>query len=210
MSSPAARRRSRRPARVARRAPAPLARSRRWRSVALLAVLALRASTTRSASSRCRCATRTIIRQQAADKRLDPALIAASSTPSRKFDAQTSSAGAEGLMQILPADRRLHRAPVRRHALHRERPGDAAGQRRLRQLVPALPARPLRRQRDARARRLQRRPGERRPLGRARATRTGETLTVAAIPFPETRAYVAARARARSRTTATPTRASSA
>jgi soluble lytic murein transglycosylase len=44
-----------------------------------------------------------IIRQQAADKHLDPALIAAVIYAETKFDPRTSSAGAEGLMQILPA-----------------------------------------------------------------------------------------------------------
>ncbi len=43
-----------------------------------------------------------IIRQQAADKHLDPALIAAVIYAETKFDARTSSAGAQGLMQILP------------------------------------------------------------------------------------------------------------
>ncbi len=44
-----------------------------------------------------------IIRQQAAEKRLDPALIAAVIYAESKFEPQTSSAGAQGLMQILPA-----------------------------------------------------------------------------------------------------------
>jgi soluble lytic murein transglycosylase len=44
-----------------------------------------------------------IIVQQAAEKKLDPALIAAVIYAETKFDARTSSAGAEGLMQILPA-----------------------------------------------------------------------------------------------------------
>jgi soluble lytic murein transglycosylase len=43
-----------------------------------------------------------IIRQQAADKHLDPALIAGVIYAETKFDPRTSSAGAEGLMQILP------------------------------------------------------------------------------------------------------------
>jgi soluble lytic murein transglycosylase len=43
-----------------------------------------------------------IIRQQAADKHLDPALIAAVIYAETKFNPQTSSAGALGLMQILP------------------------------------------------------------------------------------------------------------
>jgi soluble lytic murein transglycosylase len=44
-----------------------------------------------------------IIRQQAAEKHLDPALVAAVIYAETKFDARTSSAGAEGLMQIEPA-----------------------------------------------------------------------------------------------------------
>jgi len=43
-----------------------------------------------------------IIRQQAAQKHLDPALVAAVIYAETKFDPSTSSAGAEGLMQILP------------------------------------------------------------------------------------------------------------
>jgi soluble lytic murein transglycosylase len=43
-----------------------------------------------------------IIRQQAADKHLDPALIAAVIYAETKFDARTSPAGALGLMQIEP------------------------------------------------------------------------------------------------------------
>ncbi|HYM54474.1 MAG TPA: lytic transglycosylase domain-containing protein [Solirubrobacteraceae bacterium] len=44
-----------------------------------------------------------IIRQQAADKHLDPALIAAVIYAESKFEPRPSSAGAQGLMQILPA-----------------------------------------------------------------------------------------------------------
>jgi soluble lytic murein transglycosylase len=44
-----------------------------------------------------------VIREQAAEKHLDPALIAAVIYAETKFDPRTSSAGAEGLMQILPA-----------------------------------------------------------------------------------------------------------
>ncbi len=43
-----------------------------------------------------------VIRQQAADKNLDPALIAAVIYRESKFRDQTSKAGAKGLMQILP------------------------------------------------------------------------------------------------------------
>jgi soluble lytic murein transglycosylase len=44
-----------------------------------------------------------VIREQAADKHLDPALIAGVIYAETKFDPRTSSAGALGLMQILPA-----------------------------------------------------------------------------------------------------------
>ncbi len=44
-----------------------------------------------------------IIRAQAAEKHLDPALIAAVIYAESKFEPRQSSAGAEGLMQILPA-----------------------------------------------------------------------------------------------------------
>ncbi|HEX3518967.1 MAG TPA: lytic transglycosylase domain-containing protein [Solirubrobacteraceae bacterium] len=44
-----------------------------------------------------------IIREQAAAKHLDPALIAAVIYAESKFEPRPSSAGAEGLMQILPA-----------------------------------------------------------------------------------------------------------
>ena len=44
-----------------------------------------------------------VIRQQAAAKHLDPALIAAVIYAESKFDPRPSSAGAQGLMQILPA-----------------------------------------------------------------------------------------------------------
>jgi soluble lytic murein transglycosylase len=43
-----------------------------------------------------------VIRAQAAKKHLDPALIAAVIYAESKFDPRPSSAGAEGLMQILP------------------------------------------------------------------------------------------------------------
>jgi soluble lytic murein transglycosylase len=44
-----------------------------------------------------------IIRQQARDKKLDPALLAAMIYQESKFSDRTSSAGAKGLMQILPS-----------------------------------------------------------------------------------------------------------
>jgi soluble lytic murein transglycosylase len=48
-----------------------------------------------------------IIRQQARDKDLDPALIAAVIYQESKFRPRTSRAGAEGLMQILPSTARF-------------------------------------------------------------------------------------------------------
>jgi peptidoglycan lytic transglycosylase len=44
-----------------------------------------------------------VIREQAAEKHLDPALIAAVIYAETKFDPRPSAAGAQGLMQILPA-----------------------------------------------------------------------------------------------------------
>jgi soluble lytic murein transglycosylase len=44
-----------------------------------------------------------IIRQQSADKNLDPALVAAVIYQESKFEDRTSHAGAKGLMQILPS-----------------------------------------------------------------------------------------------------------
>jgi soluble lytic murein transglycosylase len=44
-----------------------------------------------------------VIRREAAEKHLDPALIAGVIYAESKFEPRTSSAGAEGLMQILPA-----------------------------------------------------------------------------------------------------------
>jgi len=43
-----------------------------------------------------------VIRQEATDKHLDPALVAAVIYAETKFDPRTSSAGAVGLMQLMP------------------------------------------------------------------------------------------------------------
>src|SRR5947199_10837280 len=43
-----------------------------------------------------------VIREQAAEKHINPALIAAVIYAESKFDPRPSTAGAEGLMQILP------------------------------------------------------------------------------------------------------------
>ena len=108
-----------------------------------------------------------IIRQQADDKSLDPALIAAVIYEESRFRDQTSHAGARGLMQITPETADFIARRSGGVLLRAGRPGDAPDQHRLRRLVPALPDRPLRGQRDARGRGLQRGPDERRPLGAA-------------------------------------------
>src|SRR5437588_69938 len=48
-----------------------------------------------------------MIRQQAAEKHLDPALVAAVIYAETKFDPRPSPAGAQGLMQILPETARF-------------------------------------------------------------------------------------------------------
>ena len=63
-----------------------------------------------------------VIREQAADKHLDPALIAAVIYAETKFDPRTSSAGAHGLMQIVPATAYFLAQLLRRQSLHGQRP----------------------------------------------------------------------------------------
>ena len=65
-----------------------------------------------------------IIRQQAADKGLDPALIAGVIYTESRFRDQTSHAGAKGLMQTAALDRARHRAQVGRHRVRSQ--GDLA------------------------------------------------------------------------------------
>ena len=81
-----------------------------------------------------------IIRQQASEKGLDPALIAGVIYAESHFRDQTSPAGAKGLMQLMPSDRGLHRPEVGRDRVRPGRPRHAAGEHRLRLVVPALPA----------------------------------------------------------------------
>ena len=107
-----------------------------------------------------------VIRQQARDKNLDPALIAAVIYRESKFRDATSKAGAKGLMQILPSTGGVHRAQAGGTAVRAGRPREPADQHLLRQLVPALPARPLRRQPGRGGRRVQRGPRACRRLGR--------------------------------------------
>ena len=92
-------------------------------------------------------------------------------------------------MQILPATAYYLAQLSGGRTLHGERPRHTERERGVWQLLPALSARPLPRQRDARHRRLQRRPGERGPLG-GTGQASGKELSVEEIPFPETREYV--------------------
>ena len=130
-----------------------------------------------------------IIRRQAADKHLDPALIAAVIYAESKFEPRPSSAGAQGLMQILPATAYFlaHLSGGRTFTaadLARPEVNVAYGSYYLRYLLDhyggdetlALAAYN----------------GGISNVDRwvADARRTGSRLTVESIPFPETREYV--------------------
>ena len=132
-----------------------------------------------------------IIRQQAADKDLDPALIAAVIYAESHFVDQTSHAGAKGLMQMLPEHRRLHR-PASRAA----RGSSRATSRRRRSTSPTAAGTCTTCWRSTAAAR-------RWPLAAynagegkldewlATAAARGQTFSPAEhIPFPETRDYV--------------------
>jgi soluble lytic murein transglycosylase len=93
------------------RGPDPFANGAR-RLAGLIVALALVAVLTTAVVSRVQHASpggglplsdAAVIREQAVDKHLDPALIAGVIYAETKFDPRTSSAGALGLMQILPA-----------------------------------------------------------------------------------------------------------
>ena len=101
-----------------------------------------------------------IIRQQAADKNVDPTLIAAVIYTESRFRDQTSHVGAKGLMQIMPETADYIAQQVRRHAIRARRPRDAADQHRLRHLVPALSADEVPREHDPHPGRLQRGRGQ--------------------------------------------------
>jgi soluble lytic murein transglycosylase len=130
-----------------------------------------------------------IIREQAAAKHLDPALIAAVIYAETKFDPRTSTAGAQGLMQILPATA-YYLAHLSGGTSFTERDlgtpriNVAYGSYYLRYLLDHYNGNELLAVAayngglanvDSWA---------------ARASAGGGELTVATIPFPETRAYV--------------------
>jgi soluble lytic murein transglycosylase len=130
-----------------------------------------------------------VIRQQAAEKHLDPALIAAVIYAETKFDPSTSSAGAEGLMQILPRTaeylaRRSGATTFTTRDLATPRVNIAYGSYYLRYLLNEYHG-------DTTLALAAYNGGEAnvdRWVAAARAR--GRKLRIADIPFPETRAYV--------------------
>jgi soluble lytic murein transglycosylase len=130
-----------------------------------------------------------VIRQQAAEKHLDPALIAAVIFAETKFDPRPSPAGAEGLMQILPDTAYFiaHLSGGSRFTaadLATPQINVAYGSYYLRYLLNHYDGNEMLAVAAYNA-----------GLANvdswvAQATAAGRPLTVAAIPFPETRAYV--------------------
>jgi soluble lytic murein transglycosylase len=130
-----------------------------------------------------------VIRQQAAEKHLDPALIAAVIYAETKFDPRPSSAGAQGPMQILPATaeflaRRSGATTFRLSDLSTPEINIAYGSYYLRFLLDHYG--------DDKALALAAYNGGEANVDRwmAEARRAGRKLTIDRIPFPETRAYV--------------------
>ncbi len=131
-----------------------------------------------------------IIRQQAAEKRLDPALIAAVIYAETKFDPRPSSAGAQGLMQIMPETAQFlaHRSGATTFNvadLGTPAVNIAYGSYYLRYLLDRYNGSTLLA--------LAAYNGGESNVDRwvADAQAQGRTLTIDEIPFPETRAYVA-------------------
>jgi soluble lytic murein transglycosylase len=130
-----------------------------------------------------------IIREQAAAKRLDPALIAAVIYAESKFEPRPSSAGAQGLMQILPATAYYlaHLSGGTRFTagdLATPRVNVAYGAYYLRYLLDHYAGNEMLA--------VAAYNGGLANVDRwlARASEAGRQLTAAAIPFPETREYV--------------------
>jgi soluble lytic murein transglycosylase len=130
-----------------------------------------------------------IIRRQAADKHLPPALVAAVIYAETKFDARTSPAGAVGLMQIEPQTALFL---AKRSGATSFRPGDlntpavniAYGSYYLRYLLNEY--------HGSRVLALAAYNGGETNVNRwvADARTHGRSLTISSIPFPETRDYV--------------------
>jgi soluble lytic murein transglycosylase len=130
-----------------------------------------------------------VIRQQAADKHLDPALIAAVIYAETKFDPRPSSAGAQGLMQILPQTaeflaRRSGATTFTIADLGTPQVNIAYGSYYLRFLLDHYKGNKILA--------LAAYNGGEANVDRwvADARDHGKKMTIAAIPFPETRAYV--------------------
>jgi soluble lytic murein transglycosylase len=130
-----------------------------------------------------------VIRQQAAEKHLDPALIAAVIYAETKFDPRPSSAGAQGLMQILPQTALFlaHRSGATTFTtadLATPEVNIAYGSYYLRYLLDHYGGDKLLA--------LAAYNGGEANVDRwvADARRNGHRLTIDEIPFPETRAYV--------------------
>jgi peptidoglycan lytic transglycosylase len=128
-----------------------------------------------------------VIRQQATQKKLDPALVAAVIYAETKFDARTSSAGAVGLMQILPqtAEFLAHRSGATTFTtadLSRPQVNIAYGSYYLRYLLDEY--------HGSRILALAAYNGGEANVNRWRAAAPGGKLRIDEIPFPETRAYV--------------------
>src|SRR5436309_5235681 len=130
-----------------------------------------------------------IIRQQAADKHLDPALVAAVIYAETKFDPRPSSAGAQGLMQIMPATAEFlaHRSGATTFTVADLATPDvniAYGSYYLRYLLDEY--------HGSEMLALAAYNGGEANVNRWLATARGRglALTVSDIPFPQTRAYV--------------------
>jgi soluble lytic murein transglycosylase len=131
-----------------------------------------------------------VIREQAAEKHLDPALIAAVIYAETKFDPRPSSAGAEGLMQILPqtAEFLAHRSGATTFTisdLGTPQVNIAYGSYYLRYLLDRYDGQEVLA--------LAAYNGGETNVDRwvAAERQEGRPLTVSEIPFPQTRAYVA-------------------
>ena len=131
-----------------------------------------------------------IIRQQAHEKHLDPALIAAVIYAETKFDPRPSAAGAQGLMQILPqtAEFLAHRSGAQTFTtadLATPQVNIAYGSYYLRYLLDEYGGKTMLA--------LAAYNGGEANVSKwlADAHARGHPLTIDAIPFPETRAYVA-------------------
>jgi soluble lytic murein transglycosylase len=128
-----------------------------------------------------------VIRQQAAEKRLDPALVAAVIYAETKFEPSTSSAGAVGLMQILPqtAEFLAHKSGATTFTtadLSRPQVNIAYGSYYLRYLLDEY--------HGSQVLALAAYNGGEANVDRWIAAGHGAALTIDKIPFPETRAYV--------------------